>query len=333
MTGRERVRAILAGAAVDRAPVAAWRHFPVDDQDPWALADSTLEFQRTYDWDLVKVTPAQTYIAELWGARGAYMGDPLGVREFVARPVRRLDDWRELARVRPSGRERAITGYVESVRRVREAVGKDAVILNTVFAPLAIARYVAGEELFLASVREAPGPLSEFLEVVAELIAVVVQRSLLEAGADGSYVSLFSAGSSFFGADEYRAVAGETDRLVFAASTGWFNVAHFHSPYPLLEVAQDYAVEAVSWDCHDGHPSVVEVARRCPGKLPIGGIDQRAELLKGSADEVHRAVGRVLETNVPCVVAPGCTILQTTPLGNLRALRAAVETSADGLTP
>ena len=53
-------------------------------------------------------------------------------------------------------------------------------------------------------------------------------------------------------------------------------------------------------------------------------------MLTGAAAEVTGAAGRVLSSGVPAVLAPGCTIPQTTPHGNLRALRAAVETQRSG---
>jgi len=43
---RERMQACLSGSAVDRPPVALWRHFPVDDQTPQGLAAATVNFQR-----------------------------------------------------------------------------------------------------------------------------------------------------------------------------------------------------------------------------------------------------------------------------------------------
>ena len=58
---RQRIEACLGGKAPDRAPVALWRHFPVDDQTPDGLAAATLDFQQTYDFDLVKVTPASSF--------------------------------------------------------------------------------------------------------------------------------------------------------------------------------------------------------------------------------------------------------------------------------
>ena len=58
MNKRERLEAAIAGQSVDRVPVALWRHFPGDDQDPSDLAAATIAFQRRWDFDFVKVTPA-----------------------------------------------------------------------------------------------------------------------------------------------------------------------------------------------------------------------------------------------------------------------------------
>lgn len=66
MTKRERLEATIRGESTDRAPVAL-RHFPVDDQDPADLAASTVAFQRQYDFDLIKVTPASSFCVRDWG--------------------------------------------------------------------------------------------------------------------------------------------------------------------------------------------------------------------------------------------------------------------------
>jgi len=57
-THKERMQACIKGEVIDQPPVALWRHFPVDDQAPGTLAKATLNFQQTYNFDLVKVTPA-----------------------------------------------------------------------------------------------------------------------------------------------------------------------------------------------------------------------------------------------------------------------------------
>ncbi|MBI3159516.1 MAG: hypothetical protein HYZ26_07965 [Chloroflexi bacterium] len=68
LTHRQRIETAMAGKTPDRPPVALWRHFPVDDLCAATLAAAHLAWQRTYDWDLVKVTPSSSYFIYDWGA-------------------------------------------------------------------------------------------------------------------------------------------------------------------------------------------------------------------------------------------------------------------------
>ncbi|MEN9563116.1 MAG: hypothetical protein RIR73_1360, partial [Chloroflexota bacterium] len=52
-THRERIQACLNGERTDRTPIALWRHFPEEDQNPETLAAATIKFQQTYDFDIV----------------------------------------------------------------------------------------------------------------------------------------------------------------------------------------------------------------------------------------------------------------------------------------
>ena len=54
---RDRLEAVARGERADRTPVALWRHFPMDDQSAEELARSQIMFQRTYDFDFMKITP------------------------------------------------------------------------------------------------------------------------------------------------------------------------------------------------------------------------------------------------------------------------------------
>ncbi len=47
---RQRIEACLGGSSEFGVPVALWRHFPVDDQQPDTLAAAHLQFQRRRIW-------------------------------------------------------------------------------------------------------------------------------------------------------------------------------------------------------------------------------------------------------------------------------------------
>ncbi len=80
MNKRERLEAAISGQGVDRMPVALWRHFPGDDQDPAHLAAATVAFQRRWDFDFVKVTPASSFQIRDWGVQDVWTGNIEGTR-------------------------------------------------------------------------------------------------------------------------------------------------------------------------------------------------------------------------------------------------------------
>src|SRR5512139_621124 len=97
LSHRERMQACLQNSpALDRAPVALWRHFPMDDQSPQALAAATVDFQHHYDFDLVKVTPSSSFSITDWGAQDVWEGHTEGTRRYTTRPIRAAKDWENL---------------------------------------------------------------------------------------------------------------------------------------------------------------------------------------------------------------------------------------------
>src|SRR5512136_1419423 len=85
-----------SGVRPNRTPVALWRHFPVDDQTPGGLAAATIDFQRTYDFDLVKVTPASSFCLKDWGVEDEWQGATEGTREYTKRRIIQPEDWGHL---------------------------------------------------------------------------------------------------------------------------------------------------------------------------------------------------------------------------------------------
>ena len=94
---RARLEECISGGLPDRPPVALWRHFPVDDQDPGRLATATAAFQRSFDLDFIKVTPASSFCLLDWGARDVWNGAVEGTREYSAqRVISEPEDWGRL---------------------------------------------------------------------------------------------------------------------------------------------------------------------------------------------------------------------------------------------
>ncbi len=328
ITKRERIQAVLAGEPVDRPPVAFWRHWPGDDQDPERLAEVTVAFHRRYDWDFAKVTPSSSYVAEGWGAQTTYAGtSPIGEREYVVRPVSDPSDW---SSIQPLDVESSpMARQLATVRSVRAQLGADVPLLMTVFSPLSIARTLVGDDRFLAHVRLHPREV----HVALEAIAVTFQRfidAVLE-HADGVFFSTAAAAYSVMSEGEYREVGLPYDlRMLEPVSAGWFNVLHLHSPYPMMGLAQEYPVQAVNWDDRSTEPGLEE-GQQLVNKTVMGCVSQWGPLLQGTPDDVRaEARGAVRACGGRgMMVTAGCTYPLAVPEGNLQAARHVVDQPAD----
>ncbi|MDW8467935.1 MAG: uroporphyrinogen decarboxylase family protein [Burkholderiales bacterium] len=314
-----RIEAAIAGEAADRVPVALWRHFPEDDQDPARLAARTVEFQRAFDFDLVKFMPSGTYGVEDWGARTAWRGAANGAREVLEPAVKRPEDWRKLARL--DARRGALGAQNEALALAAKALGGTAPILQTVFSPLTTARKLAGEAL-LAHLREAPDAVEEGLAVIAE-VTIEFGRAALEAGADGFFFATQLATTEVLTVAEYERFGVRYDLAFFEAlgDRARFNLLHLHGERPMFERLARYPVQMINWHDRLAAPSLAEARQSFRGAL-VGGIDERGLLVRGSAAEVRaQARDAIAQTGGRgFVLGPGCVVAIEAPEGNIRAV-------------
>ncbi|MBO9569355.1 MAG: hypothetical protein J7503_11080 [Cellulomonas iranensis] len=319
MTPAERVRATLAGERPDRPAVTVWRHWPGADQDAAAHVDAEVRHRDALDLDVLKLTPSAAYLAEGWGARTVDRGDPLGVRDYLHRPVSEPAHWHALPELVPAdvvSLQREIT----TVRLARARVGPDVPVLPTVFSPLSVARYLAGEDVLLTHLRDDRAAVVAGLATITRTLVALVE-ALVDAGADGVYLSLFPASHRLVDAGTYREVALDGDRQVLeAASATWLRVVHFHLPEPLLEVAPALPAELVSWE-HTGPGPALAEGMRLTGRPVLGGVDQVGVLRDGTPADVRAAVRAAwAATGGRLVVAPACSYPLAVPPAHLRAL-------------
>src|SRR5512135_2568921 len=133
MTRRERLAATVDGLAVDRVAVALWRHFPGDDQRPADLAAATLMWQRQWDWDFIKVSPASRFCLVDWGVEDRWVGGDEGNRQYTRRVITDASGWPRLQPQDPT--LGALARQIECLQRIRDGVGKDVPFIQTVFSP------------------------------------------------------------------------------------------------------------------------------------------------------------------------------------------------------
>ncbi len=326
MTRRERLAAAIKGEAVDRVPVALWRHWPVDDQDAEQLALSAAAFQHQYDWDFVKLTPSSHYSVADWGVEIAYRGHAHGTSEYITYPVKSPEDWGKL---KPLDAHSGTLGQqLACIRRLRELVGPDVTIIETIFSPMDQARHLVGSPLEVVHLRRYPEQLRPVLDLIAETTVAFVQ-AVLDAGADGVFYATQYARATALSPDEYREHCRPHDfRILEAARGASFNLLHLHGVQTYFDMFTDYPIHALNWHDRETDPSLAEGIQRFPG-LVMGGISQQ-DIVEGTPKTIrHLAQQAVADTGGRRMgLATGCVLPTVAPWGNIRALRAAAEAKA-----
>ena len=318
---RRRLEAAIAGEAADRLPVALWRHWPGDDQDAAALAAAHLKWQADYDWDILKVGPASSYSVVDWGVADRWVGHIEGTRETTRYPVTQPGDWEALRAADPG--QGMLARQIEALRLVGEGLHGETPFIATVFSPLSMAKHLAGNEVALSHMRQAPPAFHRGLETLTESIIRFIDAARAT-GIAGIYYAVQHAAYPLLSRDEFQIFGRPYDRRVLeSAGDLWCNMVHLHGQRVMFDLVADYPAALLNWHDREAGISLRDGLQQFPGAAS-GGVSQWTlhhegpeGMLAEVADAREQTGGRRL------VLGTGCVIMTTTPLRNIRALREA----------
>ncbi len=324
MNKRERIHAAIHKQKVDRPPIALWRHFPGDDLDAEKHARRIVEFQRAYDFDFVKVTPAASYIAEMYGGALRDAGNREGTRAHVTRVVNDGRDWKKIEPV-PNDHP-VILRERETIRRARAELGKEVPILQTIFSPLSCARTLAGERL-IQDLREHPGEVMHALQHLGMTMERMARNSI-DAGADALFLATQVASRDVLTPQESRAFGQSYNLALLNELRGHvdFILLHIHGENIYYEHLFKYPVQIVNWHDRKTAPTLAEGKNLFDGAV-AGGLDEWNVLADGTPEQIRAQIDDAMQQTdgSGLIVAAGCVISTDTPEENIRAARNAVE--------
>lgn len=305
MTKKERFLAAVAGGKVDRPPLTAWVHFQSDHLDSARTADLHAQFIKAYDWDALKVMNDYRYPV------------PAGVNTLDTpeslRAYQRLDLNQEPFQLQ-----------FETLRLLREQLGPDTPLIDTVFEPYQqIVRNVGFSQV--SNFFKQKEAALEAIELVTQTTCDYV-RHVKSMGINGIFLSIN-------GAIPHTRPRGATDEehetfqkpfaiRVLEAAEGMVRVLHVHGEHVQMDRVWDYPCEVLSVsDRLASNPSLTQL-RAMTGKCLMGGIDETRIQERSLSDirtEVDDIITQVGRENL--IIAPGCTIPSFTPKRNLDYLR------------
>jgi len=323
LTKRERLEAAIRGEATDRVPVALWRHFPGDDYRPKDLAASTVGFQRRYDFDFVKVTPASSFSVADWGVRDEWRGNEEGTRVYTHYAVQSPDDWKRLPDLDP--RAGFLGAQCKCLDLIHRDLGDDVPFIQTIFTPLGQAKHLAGDRAFV-HMREQPAAFKAGLEKITQATIRFIEEAK-KTGIAGLFYAVQHASYAVTSPAEYAEFGKAYDLRVLEAAKGlWLNVLHLHGNDVMFDLVADYPVQVWNWHDRDTPPALRDALPKVKGAV-CGGLGRDSTMLRGTPDDVRREIAdAVAQTGGRrLIIGTGCVTLVTTPESNLRAARAAVD--------
>lgn len=305
----DRVRAALAGAALERPPYGFWTHMPGIDLDPERLAVATAAFAARYDLDFVKSMSNGLYCVEDWGCICDYSEiERGGVARVVKPAVNTVDDWAKLADVDVEagafGRE------LRHFERLVQLAGPDLPVLATVFSPLTIASKLSNG-LHRDHLRRAPDDILHGLDAITRVTCRFAEAALAH-GCAGIFFAIQEASHDVLDEATYRRFGEPGDRRVLAAAKaagGWFNVVHMHGDDVMFDLLKDYDADALNWHIGETPPPIHDYRAAAGTRAIVGGL-QRGHITQRDLAAVRADVERAMTESGGrgILLAPACVI-------------------------
>lgn len=321
---RNRLQKCLSGVKPDRPPVALWRHFPVDDQTPDGLAAATAAFQRKYDFDFIKVTPASSFAVRDWGSNDVWRGNPEGTREFTDFAIQHPEDWSKLKPLDPL--KGHLGAQLECLNLLTKEFSPHVPIIQTIFSPLSQAKNLVGKENLLFHLRANPELAHAGLQTITRTTIDFIQ-ACAKTGVDGIFFAVQHANYGLMSMTEFGEFGRKYDLQVLdSAKDFWLNLGHIHGERIMFESVKDYPVHILNW--HDRHtpPSLAAALDQYDGVV-CGGLRQWETMVLGDPAEVRREALEAIEQTdgTRFILGTGCVVPITAPGGNIAAARQIVE--------
>src|SRR5207237_3179292 len=208
----------------------------------------------------------------------------------------------------------ALGEQLRALQLINHSVGFDAYFVQTIFCPLGVAKYLAGNKIepVQYTIREDRAAMHAALRVITETF-INYAIACMEEGASGIFYATNGwATENMLTADQYREFGEQYDLEIMDAikSRSKFNILHNCGTHIYFDLLAEYPVQAVNWDATaEGNPDLGAGKKRS-GRVVMGGISQKTTLKNGSPEQVREEVSQAIELTggTHFLLAPGCSI-------------------------
>ncbi len=329
MTSLERMRAALAGAAVDRPPVAlhnflmTGRYAGFHDLGEWLqngemIAAAQLAVWRDFQHDALLIENGVTALAQALGSEIAWQKD---LPPHVLRPLLadRLEDIEKLRVPDPEGAH-PLREILKAVRLCRQATGNRVYVMGRADqGPNALALALRGPEQWILDVMDPQKkPLVDRVLEFTTDCCLRYAQALIAAGAHGS--SIGGLGLSMLSPELYRRIEQPHERRWCRGVQKAGGHGFVHSCGDETALLNDLA--ATGADCLELDPGTT-VDRRTLGRTAVLGMLSPTLFASGTAAQMREHVRDTLAKFRGCsrlIIGPGCALPVETKPENIGVL-------------
>jgi uroporphyrinogen decarboxylase len=205
---------------------------------------------------------------------------------------------------------------------LREAFGEEVPYIQTIFSPLAQAKNLAGKATLIRHMRQNASQVHYALQTIAETTLRFIEEARAT-GIAGIFYAVQLADYELLSEAEYKVFGCPYDQQILTATKDmWFNVLHVHGPHGMFNLMANYPVEAVNWHDRESAPNLEVGLKKIRGAA-IGGVGRDVLHAENPANAIEQARDAYEQTGGHrWILGVGCVTLVTTPVGNIRKLRA-----------
>lgn len=335
---RSQLRQLLRGGSDRRFLTSAWQHFIGEEYDPIRFARATVEFNRSWNWDWVKINPRAVYYSEAWGTVYDHDDYVDVIPRLVAPTISRIADLERIHRLNPITNP-VLAEHLTSSRLIRQQL-PDRALFQTVFSPLSVLFQLAGLPLYPGATvagattslthdellnrnpqatRKALTAIAEsFADYVKQLVAPIGDGGI---GLDGIFFAVTgTASSGLVDKQTFDEFSRPYDRQVLEAVGDGLVFFHTCGPHSHPEWFADYDIDALHWDQFlPGNPPLDTDF----GVTVVGGANK--DLFGMNAD--HETLAAQIDATLtaapqrPFLLAPSCTVPTPADPAALQRLR------------
>jgi uroporphyrinogen decarboxylase len=286
-----------------------------------------LEFQKVYDWDLMKVNPRASFHVEDWGVRTERPGTgPRDKPEVVSAPVREPADWEGIRPLDPT--KGALGEMLDAEERIASEIQGDTDWLMTVFNPISIAADLVNDDaVFVDHLRRHGERVHGALRAITQTFVAFV-RETMQRGCSGIFFATTDYGNAtVIDKELLEEFARPYDlRVLEEARQGLLNTVHVCGPRAFVREHVDYPVSIISWAAHEPTNPTIKALRAFTDKTFLTGMDHEGVMVAGPPEAVQVQARAAIEASggTRFILGPGCAVPSAAPERHFAAAREAV---------